>query len=57
MAVYHDVNNNEELDKNFVGIPKEPYGFSGKNGFGSPYFDRVKFQLDEADKNLIIEIR
>ena len=28
IAVYHDVNDNGELDSNFLRIPKEPYGFS-----------------------------
>ncbi len=28
IAVYHDENNNGKLDKNFLGIPTEPYAFS-----------------------------
>ena len=28
IAVYHDANNNQELDKNMFGVPKEAYGFS-----------------------------
>ena len=28
LAAYHDVNGNGKLDKNFFGIPTEPYGFS-----------------------------
>ena len=28
VVVYHDENGNEEFDKNFLGIPKESYGFS-----------------------------
>lgn len=27
-AIYHDINENEKLDSNIFGIPKEPYGFS-----------------------------
>lgn len=27
--VYHDLNANDKLDKQLIGIPKEPYGFSG----------------------------
>ena len=30
IAVIQDLNENEKLDKNMPGIPKEPYGFSGK---------------------------
>src|SRR5579862_5579531 len=28
LAVFHDENENGQLDKNFVGIPREGYGFS-----------------------------
>ena len=28
VQMYQDINENEVLDKNFLGIPKEPYGFS-----------------------------
>ena len=28
IAVYHDLNDNGKLDKNLVGYPKEPFGFS-----------------------------
>ncbi len=28
LAAYHDVNGNGKLDRNFFGIPTEPYGFS-----------------------------
>ena len=27
-SFFHDVNNDGKLNKNFLGIPKEPYGFS-----------------------------
>lgn len=47
LAAYHDVNGNEQLDKNFVGIPKEPYGFS-KNfrpKFSAPSFKDCAFKV------------
>lgn len=28
LAAFHDLNNNGKLDRNFFGIPTEPYGFS-----------------------------
>jgi uncharacterized protein (DUF2141 family) len=28
ISVFHDENSNRELDTGFLGIPKEPYGFS-----------------------------
>jgi len=48
IALYHDENLNNKLDKNFLKIPKEGYGFSNnaKPFFGPPKFDKAKFQLD-----------
>ena len=28
ISIFHDVNDNEKLNSNLLGIPKEPYGFS-----------------------------
>ena len=45
IAVFHDANQNGKLDKNWLGIPKEGYGFS-KNIFGSlgpPTFKETNF--------------
>ncbi len=54
LVVYHDENSNGRLDSNFIGIPKEPIGFS--NAYrpkGPPSFARAAFQLDgEADMDV-----
>ena len=49
MAIYHDVNDNVKLDKNFVGYPKEPYGFSNNYRpiFSGPNFDDCAFEVKE----------
>ncbi len=50
IAVYHDSNSNNKLDKNFLGIPKEGYAFS-KNVFGiigPPSFYKAKFKLSDT---------
>ena len=46
-SFFHDVNDNGKLDKNFIGIPKEPYGFSNdeKGTFGPPDFEDVSFKV------------
>ena len=46
-SYFHDVNSNSELDKNMVGIPKEPYGFSNdqKGNFGPPDFQESKIEI------------
>lgn len=36
VAAYHDVNMNEEMDSNFFGLPREPYGFSNDVGRRAP---------------------
>lgn len=48
IGVIHDVNGNEELDKNFLGIPKEGFGFKDglMGAFGPPSFDKVKFKWE-----------
>jgi uncharacterized protein (DUF2141 family) len=47
---FHDLNKNKELDTNFLGIPKEPYGFSNekKGRFGPPKFKEVSFTLNKS---------
>jgi outer membrane protein len=50
LVVYVDENNNGIIDKNFIGIPKEPLGIS--NGYrpkGPPVFGRAAFTVDESD--------
>jgi len=44
-AIFHDENNNGELDKNTWGIPKEGYAFSNNvmGTFGPPSFEKASF--------------
>lgn len=44
------------LDKNFLGIPKEKYGFSGKNVFGQPSFEDAMIVVN-GDQTILIEIK
>lgn len=47
IKVFHDENSNGELDTNFVGFPKEPFGFSmdAMGKFGPPTFEQAKFEI------------
>ena len=47
MAVFHDLNKDEELNTNMVGIPKEPYGFSNnaRGTFGPPSLKDQTFTI------------
>ena len=50
VSVFHDVNNNNKLDVNFLGIPKEGYGASkNKLPFASaPVFAENQFSLSSG---------
>jgi uncharacterized protein (DUF2141 family) len=39
IAVFQDLNENQELDRNLMRIPKEPYGFSGSWKSGRASYD------------------
>lgn len=48
IKLYHDENENGEMDKNVIGIPTEGYGFSNNGGaMGQPSFDEAKFSVTE----------
>jgi uncharacterized protein (DUF2141 family) len=57
VRVYHDANGNDNLDTNFMGIPKEPYGFSNnvRGTFGPAKWEKAKFEF--RSEHLTIEIR
>lgn len=49
VAVYHDENDNGELDANLLGIPSEGYGFSqeAKGSMGPPAFEAAAVELSD----------
>jgi uncharacterized protein (DUF2141 family) len=49
IALFHDINNNGELDRNFIGIPSEPFAFSRRprSKWRVPRFDEVKFDFHD----------
>jgi uncharacterized protein (DUF2141 family) len=55
IALYHDKNRNSKLDTNFLGIPKEGFGFSNNPRIltGAPSFSNVKFTIQENQKKVI----
>jgi len=58
IAVIHDENMNGELDTNWLGVPKEGYGFSNTtiDEFGAPAFSAASFSYDGQNLNLTIEL-
>ncbi len=59
ITIFHDVNDNRSLDTNFVGIPKEPYGFSNdaKAPFGPPSFEAATVSFNEANSRIEVRLR
>ncbi|XOV93847.1 MAG: DUF2141 domain-containing protein [Bacteroidota bacterium] len=55
ISIYQDLNDDRELNTNFLGIPREPYGFSISRGsFGPPSFDDASFEVPSLNS---IEIK
>lgn len=46
VAILHDENNDQKMNKNGLGLPKEGYGFSNNvvGAFGPPSYRRSSFQ-------------
>lgn len=46
-GLFHDENNNQVLDQNFLGIPREGFAFSNNamGTFGPPSWNQAKFTL------------
>ena len=57
IKVFHDENDDRELNTNFLGIPTEDYGFSNnaRGSFGPASWQNAKFKLDSAF--YIVEIK
>ena len=47
IGIFVDVNRNNRMDRNFIGIPKEQYGFSNdaSGNFGPPSFAEASFTV------------
>jgi uncharacterized protein (DUF2141 family) len=55
VALFQDLNNNGKLDKNFFGVPTEPYAFSNNvtPKLSAPVYDDCKFLLPNQSKQRI----
>ena len=58
VMLFHDVNGNDKLDSNLMGIPKEPWGGSvgNKAMFGPPGWNDARFMLPEAGVTVRIKL-
>jgi uncharacterized protein (DUF2141 family) len=55
ISVLHDENDNDKMDTNFIGIPKEGYGASLNHYHttSAPTFSENKFDLNKTDQKEI----
>ena len=58
IAFYQDVNSDGKCDKNFIGIPTEPYGFSNnfKPKLKAPRYKDCKFTFNENEDTLTMSM-
>jgi len=58
VAVFQDLNNNEKLDFNWIGMPSEPAAFSIRNNaFLPPSYKASAFMFEGKDKIMEIKIK
>ncbi|SES80658.1 DUF2141 domain-containing protein [Hymenobacter actinosclerus] len=58
VAITQDLNNNDKVDKNMLGIPTEPFAFSNnvRPRLAPPAFDDCKFLVREAGQVVSIQL-
>ena len=58
VKLFHDIDNDNELDTNLLGIPSEPYGISNnaRAAFGLPDWKDAKFSLDKRAMTIRVKV-
>ena len=59
IACYHDANDNDEMDTNFLGMPTEDFGFSNdaRANFAPPKFADAAFEVNSQQQSIVIKIQ
>ncbi|QCR21997.1 DUF2141 domain-containing protein [Pontibacter sp. SGAir0037] len=59
IALFYDTNNNGTIDTNFLGIPKEPYGFSNSlyHATRATSFEEAKFSFTQNSSAVKIKLK
>lgn len=57
-AVYHDIDGNGEMEKNYFGIPEEPVGLSNghRPRFGPPRYKKAVLKISAETKQISITL-
>jgi uncharacterized protein (DUF2141 family) len=57
ISLFHDLDGDAEMDTNFIGYPKEPFGFSAPMGkFGPPKFDEAAIEFSGGNTSVEIPL-
>ena len=59
VLAYQDENQNDKLDRNLIGIPRENYGFSrdARGKFGPPDFSDAAIEVRDEAMAVTIKLR
>jgi len=59
IKAFHDVNESGSMDFNWVGMPKEPYGFSNNamGAMGPPKFEQAAFPVKKGSNTTRFKMR
>lgn len=59
VSLIHDANRNGKLDSNFIGIPREGFGFSNDalGKFGPPTFEKAKVSVHGGNYVVLVQAR
>jgi uncharacterized protein (DUF2141 family) len=59
LSAFHDLNGNQKLDANMVGMPTEPYGFSrdARGDMGPPSFEDAAITVGAEAQRLTIHVK
>jgi uncharacterized protein (DUF2141 family) len=59
IAVLHDEDDDGGLDRNFLGLPSEGFGFSNDapTGLGPPSFHDASFRFEGGETDLVVHAR
>jgi len=59
VMLFQDLNGNNELDTNLLGIPTEPWSASllGRSVFGAPGWSDINFKLPDAGGRISIDMK
>jgi uncharacterized protein (DUF2141 family) len=58
MALFQDMDNDGKIERNFIGIPKDPYAFSNnvRPAFKAPSFEDCCFEYSEDENTVEISM-